>query len=284
MARFDGKRILITGGTRGIGLAGAQHIVAEGGAVVVTGRDAARVAAVEARLGTGAQGLVNDAADPDAAAALAAAVSPLGRLDGLWLNAAVAVLAPPEAVDAESFDAMMAVNVRGPMLQLARLSAQLKPGAAVVVTASSSAYEGAAATGLYAASKSALIGAARSWATALAPRGIRVNVLVPGPIDTDFRAFLPEAARVRTVRHRSGAARPRRHRRGGGGRGAVPALRRRLLRHRQPICGRRRSAAALSRDAIVREILPTPGGGSGERRSDDTCLYKGCDQYGSNPV
>ncbi|EZP55185.1 SDR family oxidoreductase [Sphingomonas sp. RIT328] len=195
MARFDGKRILITGGTRGIGLAGAQRIVAEGGAVVVTGRDAARVAAVEARLGTGAQGLVNDAADPDAAAALAAAVSPLGRLDGLWLNAAVAVLAPPEAVDAESFDAMMAVNVRGPMLQLARLSTQLKPGAAVVVTASSSAYEGAAATGLYAASKSALIGAARSWATALAPRGIRVNVLVPGPIDTDFRAFLPEAAR-----------------------------------------------------------------------------------------
>jgi NAD(P)-dependent dehydrogenase (short-subunit alcohol dehydrogenase family) len=104
---------------------------------------------------------------------------------------------PPEAVDAASFDRVMAVNVRGPMLQLARLSAALRPGAPVVITACSSACEGAAATAPYAASKGALIAMARSWATALAPRGIRVNTLFPGPTDTGFRDFLPAADRER---------------------------------------------------------------------------------------
>lgn len=90
---------------------------------------------------------------------------------------------------------MMAANVRGPALQIAALSPYLKAGASVVVTASSSVYEGAAATGLYAATKGALIAMTRSWASALAPRGIRVNVVVPGPIDTNFRHFLPEEAK-----------------------------------------------------------------------------------------
>lgn len=90
---------------------------------------------------------------------------------------------------------MMATNVRGPMLQLAALSPHLAAGASVVVTSSSSTYEGAAATGLYAATKGAVVAMARSWATALAPRGIRVNTLVPGPIETNFRSFLPDEAR-----------------------------------------------------------------------------------------
>ncbi|MFI8683656.1 SDR family oxidoreductase [Brevundimonas diminuta] len=119
-----------------------------------------------------------------------------GPLDGLWLNAGYAALGSVEDVDAAAFDAMMAANVRGPMLQLAGLSASLNPGASVVVTASSSAYEGAALTSLYAATKGAVIAMARSWARALAPRGIRANILVPGPIDTNFRHFLPDEARA----------------------------------------------------------------------------------------
>lgn len=81
------------------------------------------------------------------------------------------------------------------MLQLAALSPLLAPGASVVVTSSSSTYEGAAMTSLYGATKGALVAMARSWASALAPRGIRVNVLVPGPIETNFRHFLPDEAR-----------------------------------------------------------------------------------------
>jgi NAD(P)-dependent dehydrogenase (short-subunit alcohol dehydrogenase family) len=128
-------------------------------------------------------------------AMLVEAAKDAGGLDGLWLNAGYAALGAPEEVDADAFDRMMAANVRGPMLQLAALSEHLTRGASIVVTSSSSTYEGAAATGLYAATKGALIAMARSWATALSPRGIRVNVVVPGPIDTNFRHFLPDNAK-----------------------------------------------------------------------------------------
>jgi NAD(P)-dependent dehydrogenase (short-subunit alcohol dehydrogenase family) len=192
MTRFTGKRILITGGTSGMGLAGARRILAEGGRVIATGQNPARIAEARRLLGEGAEVLANDAADPASPEALAQAA---GELDGLWLNAAYAELGAPEELTAEAFDRMMAANLRGPMLQLARLSPLLRPGASVVLTSSSSTYEGAAVTGLYAATKGAIVAVARSWATALAPRRIRVNVLVPGPIETNFRHFLPEEAK-----------------------------------------------------------------------------------------
>ncbi|AMK23137.1 MULTISPECIES: SDR family oxidoreductase [Sphingomonadaceae] len=195
MARFTNKRILITGGTSGMGLAGAKRIVAEGGAVIVTGLDASRISGTRRCLGESGQVLFNDAADPASPDALADAVRSDGGLDGLWLNAGYAALGAPEEMEASAFDRMMAANVRGPMLQLASLSSLLSAGGSVVVTSSSSTYEGAASTSLYAATKGAIVAMARSWATALAPRGIRVNVLVPGPIETNFRHFLPEEAK-----------------------------------------------------------------------------------------
>ena len=195
MARFKNKRVLVTGGTSGMGLAGARRIVAEDGAVVVTGLSGDRIAEARRLLGPGSLVLANDASDPASPGHLADAVHAAGGLDGLWLNAGTAALGSPEEVDVAAFDRMMAVNVRGPMLQLASLSPLLNPGASVVVTSSSSAYEGAAATSLYAATKGALVAMARSWATALAPRGIRVNVLVPGPIETNLRRFLPDDAK-----------------------------------------------------------------------------------------
>lgn len=193
--RFSGKRIVVTGGTSGMGLAGAKRIAAEGGTLIVTGLNDERISAAQAELGERATVEKNDAADPQAASALAEIVRSGGGIDGLWLNAAFARVGPLEAVDAEAFDLMMASNVRGPMLQLAELSPLLNANASVLVTSSSSAYEGAAATSLYAATKGAVIAMARSWSSALAPRGIRVNVLVPGPIETNFRSFLPEETR-----------------------------------------------------------------------------------------
>ena len=195
MARFDNKRVLITGGTSGMGLAGATRIVREGGRVIVTGLDPDRIDRSRSALGDRGRVLANDAADPSSVAMLVEAAKDAGGLDGLWLNAGYAALGAPEEVDADAFDRMMAANVRGPMLQLAALSEHLTRGASIVVTSSSSTYEGAAATGLYAATKGALIAMARSWATALSPRGIRVNVVVPGPIDTNFRHFLPDDAK-----------------------------------------------------------------------------------------
>lgn len=194
MARFTDKRILITGATSGIGLAGAKRIAEEGGHLILTGTnpdrlDATRQAIPEAVV------LANDAADPSAADSLAERVAAEGRVDGLWLNAGYADAAPIENTDAEFFDRMMATNVRGPVLQLARLSQHLNANASVVVTSSTATYEGSAMVGTYTATKGALVAMARCWATELADRGIRVNTLMPGPIDTDFRSFVPRDIR-----------------------------------------------------------------------------------------
>lgn len=195
MTRFIDKRILITGGTSGMGLAGAQRIRAEQGSVAVTGMDGGRIAAAAAQLGGDTLALANDAADPEAALDLAATIKPWGRLDGLWLNAGYADTDTVEGVEARFFDAMMNANVRGPVLQLAALAANLNDGASIVVTSSSSPYEGLASTATYAATKGALVALMRSWATALAPRGIRVNALIPGPIESRLRDFLPDEDR-----------------------------------------------------------------------------------------
>jgi NAD(P)-dependent dehydrogenase (short-subunit alcohol dehydrogenase family) len=178
-----------------MGLAGAKRIVAEGGAVVATGINQERLDAASRELPTNSIVLRNDAADPAAAGVLADQVQAIGRLDGLWFNAGYAAVGPIEVVTADAFDQMMAANVRGPMLQLAKLSSLLNRGASIVVTSSTSTYEGAAMTSIYAATKGALVALARTWASALAERNIRVNVLVPGPINTNFRHFMPDDSR-----------------------------------------------------------------------------------------
>lgn len=194
MARFSGKNIVITGATSGMGLAGAHRIVAEEGRIALTGRDPARLAAVQQQI-PAALVLKNDAAlEPDKRA-LGAAIEPWGRIDGLWLNAGYAEVGELESVTVDAFNNMMNANVRGPMLQLAHLSPLLNPGASIVITSSSSTYEGAAMTSLYAATKGAIVAMARSWASAMADRNIRVNVLIPGPIDTNFRHFMPDDSR-----------------------------------------------------------------------------------------
>jgi len=190
MARFSGKRILVTGGTSGIGLAGAKRIAEEGGEVIVTGQTEARLEQAARDLPRDAAVLRNDAADPDAASELAAKVGAIGRLDGLWLNAGYAAISTVGDINADFFDRMMNANVRGPILQMAKLAGLLNRGASVVVTSSTSAYEGAAMASVYAATKGALVSAARCWATALAERNIRVNTVVPGAIETNFRSFM----------------------------------------------------------------------------------------------
>lgn len=199
MARFTGKRVLITGGTSGIGLAGARRITAEGGQVLLTGIDPQRLDAARQQF-PGTEVLPNDAADPQAAHALADAATRGGRLDGLWLNAGYADVRTVDAVDADFFDHIMATNVRGPALQMARLADHLNDGASVVVTSSTAIYEGAGVASIYAATKGALVAMALGWASTLSNRGIRVNVLVPGAISTRFRDFMSPELREKFER------------------------------------------------------------------------------------
>jgi len=195
MNRFQGKRILITGGTSGMGLAGAQRIVSEGGYVAITGLNEERLDRARSSLPVTSLILKSDATSEADISELRTAISGWGSLDGLWLNAGFAEVGSLESVTADAFNRMMNANVRGPMLQLAALSKSLNSGASVLVTSSSSVYEGAAMTSLYAATKGAVVAMVKSWATELAERGIRANTLVPGPIETNFRHFMPEESR-----------------------------------------------------------------------------------------
>lgn len=196
MKRFENKNILITGASSGIGLAGAKRLVAEGAKVIITGRTPSRLQAAAEELGANAVAVLDDASDGKTLERLLPVVERIGKLDGLWLNAAYAAGAPLEATGKSMIEQMFQVNVVAPMLQMGALSPHLNDGASVVVTSSSAVYEGQPNVALYAATKAAVLAAARSWAAELAPRGIRVNSLVPGPITSNLRSVLPDEMRA----------------------------------------------------------------------------------------
>ncbi|EAQ29690.1 probable short chain protein [Erythrobacter sp. NAP1] len=187
MNRFEGKRVLITGGTSGMGLAGAKMIVAEGGEVAVTGTSQDHLDEAGEALPSGSLVLRNDASDPEAAKELGAKVKEqMGGIDGLWLNAGFGKFGPNKQVDKDMFRGMTDVNVMGPFLQMAELIPAINEGGSVVVTASVSPYLGQPMGAVYASTKGAIRAASRSWASDLADRNIRVNSIAPGPIETNF--------------------------------------------------------------------------------------------------
>lgn len=187
MQRFAGKKVLVTGGTSGIGLATARRIVEEGGMVAVTGRRAANLEAARQALPDSALILHNDAGDPGAPAELASTLEDrFGRLDGAFLNAGHGSFEAAADLTADRFDGMIGTNLRGPALQMAVLSPLFADGASILLTSSVAAYLGLPGGAVYAAGKAACRVLARSWAAEFAPRGIRVNAVCPGPIETGF--------------------------------------------------------------------------------------------------
>lgn len=190
--RFLGKNIIITGGTSGMGLVGAKRIADEGGKICITGNSQKHIEEASHRLPSDALIVKNDASLPYSAIELAEQVKQMGGIDGLWLNAGLADICAIENVEADFFDHMMNVNVRGIILQIAQLSKFLNNGASVVLTSSTSAYEGAPMASVYAATKGAIISLSRCLASELASRNIRVNTLIPGAINTNFRNFMPD--------------------------------------------------------------------------------------------
>ncbi len=185
--RFEGKTVLITGGSSGIGLATARRIASEGGRVAITGTSQKHLDEAAAALPPEALIIRNDASDVAQATKLAGQVGEqFGRIDGLFLNAGYGRFAPNEGVDPEFYERMMAVNVRGPVMQMSALSPMMNEGGAIVLTASVSPYLGQAQGAVYAATKGAVTALARSWAADFASRNIRVNSIAPGPIATNF--------------------------------------------------------------------------------------------------
>lgn len=196
MARMTDKTALVVGGAKGIGLAIAERLAAEGAAVFMTGRRVQEVDAAAARIGHGARGLVADAGLPEDMARVVAAIGHArARIDSLVLNAGISEPASIDAITPEHFDRLFAVNVRGPVFAMQAALPALANGAAVVMVGSVAGSMAVSGYGTYAATKAALRSYARTWTAELAPRRIRVNVVAPGPTDTDMMAAVPEDVR-----------------------------------------------------------------------------------------
>jgi NAD(P)-dependent dehydrogenase (short-subunit alcohol dehydrogenase family) len=183
--RFEGKVVLVTGGTSGIGLAAAKLFRDEGGIVTVTGRNPATLEAAKAALGADVDVVRAESGDEAATEALIAGIGRKhGRLDVLFLNAGAVFGGALDALSAATFDEAFRVNVRGPWLTLKHATPLLAAGAAVVFNGSIMGHVGWPGSGPYSASKAAVRSIARTAAAELAPKGVRVNVLSPGPTDT----------------------------------------------------------------------------------------------------
>lgn len=185
MAKLAGKIALITGGTSGIGAATARLFQAEGATVIATGSSQASVDAAAADL-PGVELLVSDAGDPAAAKALVEAVKARhGHIDVLFANAGRAQFAPIDQVDEAFFDHQFNINVRGVFFLLKHAAPVIVDGGAIVLTASvAGSTGGLPGATVYGATKAALRSFGRTFARELSPRGIRVNTVSPGPIDT----------------------------------------------------------------------------------------------------
>ncbi len=185
MGRFEGKTAVITGGTTGIGLATAQLFVAEGARVIVTGRTPATIASAQATLGANATVIHSDAASLTDIDALAqTAKETFGTFDVLFINAGLARFLPFDQTPESVFDEMFDLNAKGPYFTVQKLSPLMNTGGAVVLTTSGANELGMPMISTYGAAKAALRSMARTMSAELLPRGIRVNAVSPGPIDT----------------------------------------------------------------------------------------------------
>jgi NAD(P)-dependent dehydrogenase (short-subunit alcohol dehydrogenase family) len=185
MGQLSNKTALVTGGTSGIGLATARRFADEGAHVFITGRRQAELDAAVASLGEQVTGLRGDVSDLEDLDSLFAAISASGhQLDVLFVNAGGGEFATLADLTAEGFDQTFGTNVRGTVFTVQKALPVLNDGASIVITGSTAAGKGSPSFGVYAATKAALRSFTRTWAAELTGRGIRVNLIAPGPTDT----------------------------------------------------------------------------------------------------
>jgi NAD(P)-dependent dehydrogenase (short-subunit alcohol dehydrogenase family) len=185
MGKLEGKVAVITGGSSGIGLATAQHFVAEGAYVFITGRRPSELQAAVQQIGkcvSGVQGDVSNLADIDRL--YETVKRERGRIDVLFANAGVSGRAPLGTVTEEEFDRLFNTNVKGLLFTVQKALPLFADAGSIVLNASVVASKGFPGTSVYSATKAAVRSFARTWTADLKDRKIRVNVISPGPIDT----------------------------------------------------------------------------------------------------
>ncbi|MFC9999701.1 SDR family oxidoreductase [Nocardia sp. NPDC127526] len=177
--------MVITGGGSGLGFALAKLLVKGGARVLITGRSQATLDTARERLGENVIAVRGDvAAIADLEALAERVTAELGTIDALFVNAGIATLTPFDSTTEQMFDELFAINVKGAFFTVQKLAPLLGPGGGVVLTTSNANVMGLPDTSVYAAGKAALRSMARSLSRELLPRGIRVNAISPGPIDT----------------------------------------------------------------------------------------------------
>jgi 3-oxoacyl-[acyl-carrier protein] reductase len=192
MKKLKGRIALVTGGSRGIGAAIAKRLAQDGAAVTITYARAQQqaeevVRAIEAEGGR-ALAIRADSGNAEAVKrAVAETVRTFGRLDVLVNNAGIAVIKPLDEFSLDDFDRMVAVNVRGVFAAIQEASRHLGEGGRIITIGSVNADRIPFAGGsVYAMTKAAIAGLTRGLARDLGPRGITVNNVQPGPVDTDM--------------------------------------------------------------------------------------------------
>jgi NAD(P)-dependent dehydrogenase (short-subunit alcohol dehydrogenase family) len=185
MGRLTGKTALITGGTTGIGLATARLFLQEGARVAIVGQDAGRVNAAAEALGEGVIALRADVASrADMGVVAERLKADFGKLDVLFANAGIAQPMPFSDVDDANIDRQLDVNFKGVLFTVQSMLPLLNSPSSVVLTSTTMIEQGVAGMSVYAATKAAVRSLARTLSAELAPRGIRVNSISPGLVDT----------------------------------------------------------------------------------------------------
>lgn len=183
--KLHGKIALITGGNSGIGLATAQAFVKEGAFVYVTARRQAELEKAVETLGAQSRGIRADVSKLDELDALFHQImQENGRIDILFVNAGVASFSPLGSITEEHFDRHFDTNVKGLLFTVQKALPLIPDGGSILLNASIESKQGQPAFSVYSATKAAVRSFARGWTNDLKDRGIRVNVISPGPIDT----------------------------------------------------------------------------------------------------
>ncbi|MBM9400019.1 glucose 1-dehydrogenase [Gluconacetobacter azotocaptans] len=195
--RLQNKTALITGGNSGIGLATAERFIAEGAEIVITGRNQETLDAAVAKLGPKALVVRADVTEDGAVdAAVAAAIKQFGKLDIVFANAGIPGATPVGETDLARFEQIIRVNLTAVFFTVQAASSHLTAGASIILNGSVHQVLGIPGASAYAASKGGISSMTRVLASELAPRGIRVNTVVPGATRTPIwasRAPTPDA-------------------------------------------------------------------------------------------